>query len=79
MDFVLLSATPCLRSQWRNDTDISEVVKQAIFHQIEYLEELKIEEKLNEADLEAETTSLRYNSDDVFGKLRQSLNVWKTV
>ena len=58
-----------------NNLSISEVIKQAILHQIEYLEDLKIEEKLDEADLEAETISLRYNSDEVFGKLRKSLNV----
>lgn len=58
-----------------NNLTISEVVRQAIFNQIEYFNDLKIEEKLDEADLEAKKTDKRFTAEEVFSPLRKSLNV----
>ena len=58
-----------------NNLTISEFVRQAIFNQIAYFNDLKIEEKLDEADLEAENTDIRYTADEVFSPIRKSLNV----
>ncbi len=58
-----------------NNLTISEVVRQAIFNQIEYFNDLKREEKLDEADLEAKKTDKRFTSEEVFSPLRKSLNV----